>query len=106
MVAVCAAALVAVIVYRAIPLKPAALLKRLPAKDSLIVAIDFAALRKTGVLQMLDDGIRARVHQSGVTVVKMYEERRFAAGSVYLDDLACVLWLSDDLAVYVQPVTD
>jgi len=54
MVAVCAAALVAVIVYRAIPLKPAALLKRMPAKDSLVVAIDFAALRKAGVLQMLD----------------------------------------------------
>ena len=54
MVAACAAALFAVIGYRALPLKPAALLKRLPARDSMIVAIDFAGLRKLGVLQLLD----------------------------------------------------
>lgn len=54
MVAVCGAALLAVMAYRAIPLAPAALLKRLPTKESLVVAIDFKALRKLGLLQMLD----------------------------------------------------
>jgi hypothetical protein len=54
MVVVCAAALFAVIAYRAIPLKPGTLLKRLPAMSSMIVAIDFAALRRLGVLQLLD----------------------------------------------------
>lgn len=54
MLAVCGAALFAVIAYRSIPLKPAALLKRLPVKDSLVVAIDFSGLRKAGLLQMLD----------------------------------------------------
>ena len=54
MVAVCAAALAAVVLYRGIPMKPGAMLRRLPTKDSLLVAIDFAGLRKVGILQMLD----------------------------------------------------
>lgn len=54
MLALCGVALVGVIVFRGIPLKPAAMLRRLPVKDSLVVAIDFAALRKLGILQMLD----------------------------------------------------
>jgi hypothetical protein len=40
--------------YRATPLTPAEMIERLPAKDSLVVAIDFDALRKLGVLDMLD----------------------------------------------------
>ncbi len=54
MVALCGGALFALIFYRARPLTPAALLKRLPAKDSLVLAIDFASLRRAGVLQFLD----------------------------------------------------
>jgi hypothetical protein len=54
MLAVCGAALFAVVSYRSIPLKPAALVRRLPAKDSLVMAVDFAALRKLGYLQLLD----------------------------------------------------
>jgi hypothetical protein len=54
MIAVCGGAIFAVIFYRSRPLSPAVLLKRLPAKDSLVLAIDFAALRRAGVLQFLD----------------------------------------------------
>jgi hypothetical protein len=54
MIAVCGGALFAVVFYRSRPLTPAALLKRLPAKDSLVLAIDFASLRSAGVLQFLD----------------------------------------------------
>ncbi len=54
MVVVCGAALYAVIWYRARTLAPAELMRRLPAKDALVLAIDFGALRKTGVLDLLD----------------------------------------------------
>ena len=54
MIAVCGGAIFAVIFYRSRPLSPAVLLKRLPAKDSLVLAIDFAALRRAGILQFLD----------------------------------------------------
>jgi hypothetical protein len=54
MVAICGAALFAVISYRSRIITPVELLRRLPLKDSLVVAIDFAALRQAGVLQMLD----------------------------------------------------
>lgn len=60
MVAVCAALLAGVILYRAIPMKPAVMLRRLPTKDSLVVAIDFAAMRKLGILQMLDSSPLSR----------------------------------------------
>jgi hypothetical protein len=53
-VVICGAALFAVISYRARAITPAELMRRLPTKDSLVVAIDFAALRQAGVLQMLD----------------------------------------------------
>jgi hypothetical protein len=53
-VVVCGGAIFAVIFYRSRPLTPAAMMKRLPAKDSLVLAIDFAALRRAGVLQYLD----------------------------------------------------
>jgi hypothetical protein len=83
MVAVCGAALVAVIAYRSIPLKPANLLRRLPAKDSLVVAIDFAALRKLGVLQMLDGSKVGREAE----YEKFVEETQFN----YTQDLDYVL---------------
>jgi hypothetical protein len=54
MVAICGSALFGVVWYRSRALTPAELIKRLPTKDSLVVAIDFAALRRAGVLQMLD----------------------------------------------------
>lgn len=54
MVALCGGALFTVIFYRSRPLTPAALLKRLPAKDSLVLAIDFASLRHAGVLRFFD----------------------------------------------------
>ena len=43
-----------VVWYRSRSLTPAAMLKRLPAGDALVVYIDFAALRRGGILQMLD----------------------------------------------------
>ncbi|HEX3876957.1 MAG TPA: hypothetical protein VHW24_08225 [Bryobacteraceae bacterium] len=52
-VVVCAAAVWGVMAYRSRALPPDVLLKRLPAKDSLVVAVDFAGLRKLGLLQML-----------------------------------------------------
>jgi hypothetical protein len=55
---------------------------------------------------MLDDGVRARKHQAGVTIVKVHQVRRLSPAAVHLDDLAGMLGLADDLAVYVEPVTD
>ena len=53
-VAVCALSLWGVFQYRSRSLTPAALLKRLPTADALIVYIDFASLRSGGILQLLD----------------------------------------------------
>jgi hypothetical protein len=54
MVGICGAALFGVIAWRARTLSPAELMRRLPSKDALILAVDFKALRTAGVLQMLD----------------------------------------------------
>jgi hypothetical protein len=54
MLAVCAAAVWGVILYRARNLAPAELIKRLPAQDALLLYIDFSALRRAGLLQLLD----------------------------------------------------
>lgn len=83
MVALCAATLVAVIFYRAVPLKPAAMLQRVPTKDSLVAAIDFGALRKMGVLQMLDSSSMSR----DPDYEKFVEETQFN----YTQDLDYVL---------------
>jgi len=50
----CGFAVGGVIWYRSRSLTPAAMLKRLPADDALVVYVDFAALRAGEVLQMLD----------------------------------------------------
>jgi hypothetical protein len=52
--AVCAGAIWGVTAYRARNLAPAELLKRLPAQDALLLYIDFSALRRAGLLQLLD----------------------------------------------------
>jgi hypothetical protein len=83
MVAACAAALFAVIGYRAIPLRPVTLLKRLPARDSMMAAIDFAALRRLGVLQVLDGSKMGREAE----YEKFVEETQFN----YTQDLDYVL---------------
>jgi hypothetical protein len=51
----CAATVWGVIAYRARYLSPAELIKRLPAQDALLLYIDFSALRRAGLLQLLDN---------------------------------------------------
>jgi hypothetical protein len=41
--------------YRARALTPVAMLKRLPRSDALVVYVDFAALRRAGILDMIDN---------------------------------------------------
>lgn len=72
-----------VVIYRAIPMKPAAMLRRLPTKDSLVAAIDFGALRKIGVLEMLDGSSVSR----DADYEKFVEETQFN----YTQDLDYVL---------------
>ena len=56
----CAAAVAAVagigivVRQRALELKPAALVRRLPVRDAVVVSIDFAALRAAGLLQLIE----------------------------------------------------
>ena len=50
----CGAAWFGVTRYWATPLTPAEMVQRLPTQDALVAAIDFDALRKLGVMQMLD----------------------------------------------------
>ncbi len=52
--ALCAAAVGGVVWYRARALSTAALLKRLPTEDALVIYVDFNALRRAGILQLLD----------------------------------------------------
>lgn len=49
----CGLSVWAVKVYRSRPLAPAALLKRIPGGDGLVLYIDFASLRNAGILKML-----------------------------------------------------
>ena len=51
---VCAAAVGGVFWYRSRDLTPAALWKRLPAGDALVLYIDFEALRRGGLMQLFD----------------------------------------------------
>ena len=50
----CTAAVWGVIAYRARYMSPAELIQRLPAQDALLLYIDFSALRRAGLLQLLD----------------------------------------------------
>ena len=50
----CGAALGGIVWYRSRALTPAASLRRMPMEDSLVLWIDFAALRGDGLLQLLD----------------------------------------------------
>jgi hypothetical protein len=52
--ALCGLTVWGVVWYRSRALTPAAMLKRLPAEDAIVVYIDFAALRRGGILQLLD----------------------------------------------------
>lgn len=53
---VCAVVLAGWWVHRVRQAAPAALLQRLPSGDALVLSIDFAALRQSGVLNLLDGG--------------------------------------------------
>jgi hypothetical protein len=52
--AVCGLTLGGVIAYRSRPLSAAAMLKRLPTDDAVVLYIDFSRLRAGGILQLLD----------------------------------------------------
>ncbi len=52
--ALCALSVFGVVWYRSRVITPAAMLKRLPTDDAVIVYIDFARLRAGGILQLLD----------------------------------------------------
>jgi hypothetical protein len=52
--ALCAGTLWGVIWYRSRSLSPAAMLKRLPTDDAVVLYIDFGRLRSGGILQLLD----------------------------------------------------
>lgn len=56
--------------------------------------------------RVLDDGVRPRKYQGGVIVLESDEIGGLAACSAYLDDLACSLRLTHDIAVNVKPVSD
>jgi uncharacterized membrane protein (DUF441 family) len=45
--------------YRSQPFTTTRLLQRLPADNALILSVDFRALRRAGILQMLDGSRRA-----------------------------------------------
>jgi hypothetical protein len=51
---ICGAAVGGVAWYRSRSLTPAALLKRIPSSDAVVIYLDFAALRRSGVLGLLD----------------------------------------------------
>jgi hypothetical protein len=52
--ALCGLTLWGVIAYRSRALSPAAMLKRLPTDDAVVLYVDFSRLRAGGILQMLD----------------------------------------------------
>ncbi len=52
--AVCGVSVWAVVGYRSRPLTTGQMLDRLPTQDALVLSIDFAALRRGGILQLLD----------------------------------------------------
>ena len=54
--ALCVASLWGVVWYRSRALTPAALLKRMPVRDALVLYIDFNELRRGGILPLLLDG--------------------------------------------------
>lgn len=51
--AVCGLSISGIVWYHSTTLTPAALLKRMPATDALVMWVDFAALRRAGFLQLL-----------------------------------------------------
>lgn len=52
--ALCAASVAGVVWYRSRTVSTAAMIKRLPADEALVVFIDFSQLRRAGILQLLD----------------------------------------------------
>jgi hypothetical protein len=52
--AICGAAVWGMAWYRSRQLTPASLLKRIPSSDAVVIYLDFAALRRSGVLSILD----------------------------------------------------
>ena len=54
--ALCGGSVWGVVWYRSRALTPAALLRRMPVRDALVLYIDFSELRRGGILQLLLDG--------------------------------------------------
>jgi hypothetical protein len=69
--------------YHSTGLTPAALLKRMPAQDALIMWIDFAALRRAGFLQLLDGAKSAEDPE--------YQSFVYATRFDYMNDLDTAL---------------
>src|SRR5215470_15520836 len=61
--------------------------------------------RRLGLLG-LDDRVRAREDQAGVTVVEPDHVGRLATGVAHLDDLPHPVGMSHDVPPHVQPVAD
>jgi hypothetical protein len=76
---VCGVSIGAVVWYRSRTITPAALLRRIPSQNSLVLYVDFNALRHAGVLQMLQ--------QSKVDLDPSYQVFMRKTGFDYLQDL-------------------
>jgi hypothetical protein len=55
---------------------------------------------------MLDDRVRTREHQAGVTVVESDQVGRLPARSADFDDLARPFRLAHGVAIHVKPIPD
>lgn len=76
---VCGISIGAVVWYRSRTITPAALLRRIPSQDALVLYVDFNALRRAGVLQLLQ--------QSKVDLDPSYQAFMRKTGFDYLQDL-------------------
>ena len=81
--AVCGLSVGGMVWYRSTTLTPAALLKRMPSSDALVIWIDFAALRRAGFLQLLS-GAKASEDPE-------YQSFVYATRFDYMNDLDTVL---------------
>ena len=81
--AVCALSIGGVVWYHSTTLTPAALLKRMPTSDALVMWIDFAALRRAGFLQLLAGAKAAEESE--------YQSFVYATRFDYINDLDTAL---------------
>jgi hypothetical protein len=81
--AVCGMTIGGIVWYHSTTMTPAALLKRLPSSDALVMRIDFAALRRAGFLQLLAGARNAEDPE--------YQSFVYATRFDYLSDLDTAL---------------